>query len=116
MSTAIRYIALGSAFLALTGATIIHTVPQVEADVLRQTSQVTENVKNMAVTVNGRDVQLLGRLRTAHPDQITPAVLDLIKALDDLPAVNRVDAAVDLLNADHSFKLNAAEPATVIRT
>ncbi len=119
MFSTTRYLVLGVAFVALTGATIIHTVPKIEADVHRQTSTAVDKVQSMVVSVDGRDVTLLGLIRTSSPKQMTPAVESFIDALNQLPAVNQLDASVDILGVEHNASFQAAqtpEPATIKRT
>ena len=108
-----RYLAAAAAFVALNGATVIHTVPEIEADVMRQADAVVGPVKHMVVTVHGRDVQLRGKIRAHSPGAIAPTVYEIIAWLDDMPAIDEVDAQVDLLLNDNNAAGNAA---TLIRT
>ncbi|MFK7955367.1 MAG: hypothetical protein AB8B96_04670 [Lysobacterales bacterium] len=111
-----RYLALGTAFVALTGATVIHTAPRIEADVYRQAFAAVDNVQHMVVSVDGRNLTLRGLMRTTSPQQITPAVQDLINALDRLPAVDQLDASVNLLSVERDVTNQAARAATIKRT
>ena len=113
MKSTTRYLAAAAAIVALNGATVVHTVPEIEADVMRQADAVVGPVKHMVVTVSGRDIQLRGKIRSHSPDAIAPTVHEIIGWLDDMPAIDQVDAQVDLLLDNNNAAGNAA---TLIRT
>ena len=112
MFSSTRYILAGLAFVALTGSTIFYAVPKIEADVLSRVDSVVSNVDHMVVSVDGRKLTLLGRIRSRAPAQITPAVHELIDSLNQLPAIESVNAKVDLLDRSSRAK---GQASTLIR-
>ncbi|MEM1092382.1 MAG: hypothetical protein AAGI67_18490, partial [Pseudomonadota bacterium] len=88
-------------------------VPEIEAEVMRQADAVIGPVKHMVVTVDGRDITLRGKIRSPAPGAITPTVFEILTWLDGMPAIDEVDAQVELLTEDENA---AGTAATLIRT
>lgn len=113
MYSTTRYLAAAAAFATLNLATVIQTVPEVEAEVLRQADAVVGPVKHMVVAVDGRDVLLRGKIRSHAPDAVAPTVYEIISLLDNMPAIDTVEAQVDLVIDEENAARTAA---TLIRT
>lgn len=113
MYSVTRYVAAAAAFVALNMATVVQTVPEIEAEVMRQADAVIGPVKHMVVTVDGRDITLRGKIRSPAPGAITPTVFEILTWLDGMPAIDEVDAQVELLTEDENA---AGTAATLIRT
>ncbi|MEM9532555.1 MAG: hypothetical protein AAGA23_16685 [Pseudomonadota bacterium] len=96
MHSKLRYLAVGAMFVGLCVITVEQGTARMEAEAVRQVHAVVNGVDHLVVSLSGRQLTLHGRIRTQDPRRLSPAVAELIDSIDHLPAVEKINAKIEI--------------------